>query len=110
MTEEHAPQMRFDREQIEKRIDVASELFASGFNCAQSVVAAFADLYGVDRDLALRMAAPFGGGIGRMREICGLRTIHAHRIGKRTDRSNQQNRQRRKLQISSGTGRRIPQT
>ena len=71
MTEEHAPQMRFDREQIEKRIDVASELFASGFNCAQSVVAAFADLYGVDRDLALRMAAPFGGGIGRMREICG---------------------------------------
>ena len=71
MTEEHAPQMRFDREQIEKRIDVASELFASGFNCAQSVVAAFADLYGVDRDLALRMAAPIGGGIGRMREICG---------------------------------------
>lgn len=63
MTEEHAPQMRFDREQIEKRIDVASELFASGFNCAQSVVAAFADLYGVDRDLALRMAAPFGGGL-----------------------------------------------
>ena len=60
MTEEHALQMRFDREQIEKRIDVASELFASGFNCAQSVVAAFADLYGVDRDLALRMAAPFG--------------------------------------------------
>ena len=53
MTEEHAPQMRFDREQIEKRIDVASELFASGFNCAQSVVAAFADLYGVDRDLVL---------------------------------------------------------
>ncbi len=71
MTEETSQQPTYTREQLKKRIDLAGELFASGFNCAQSVVAAFADLYGIDRDTALKMSAPFGGGIGRMRETCG---------------------------------------
>ena len=44
---------------MEDRIQKAVELFKSGYNCSQSVVAAFADMYG------------FGGGIGRMRETCG---------------------------------------
>ncbi len=55
----------------EERIELAVENFKKGYNCSQSVVAAFADLYGLDTDLALRAAASFGGGIGRMRETCG---------------------------------------
>ena len=47
------------------------ELFKSGFNCSQSVVAAFAHLYGYTEEQALRMSASFGGGIGRMRQTCG---------------------------------------
>jgi len=42
-----------------------------GFNCSQSVVAAFADLYGYTEEQALRMSAGFGAGIGRMRLSCG---------------------------------------
>ena len=52
----------------EERINQAVELFKEGFNCSQSVVAAFADKYGFTREQALRMSASFGGGIGRMRE------------------------------------------
>ncbi len=55
----------------EDRIQRAAELFRSGYNCSQSVVAAFADLYGFSEEQALRMSASFGGGIGRMRETCG---------------------------------------
>lgn len=55
----------------EERIEKAVELFKEGFNCSQSVVAAFADEYGFTREQALKMSASFGGGIGRMRETCG---------------------------------------
>ena len=55
----------------EKRIEMAVSLFKEGFNCSQSVVAAFADKYGFTREQALKMSASFGGGIGRMRETCG---------------------------------------
>ena len=56
---------------LEDRINRASELFKSGYNCSQSVVAAFADMYGFTEEQALRMAASFGGGIGRRRETRG---------------------------------------
>lgn len=56
---------------MEERVEKAVELFKSGYNCSQSVVAAFADLYGFTQEQALRMSASFGGGIGRMRETCG---------------------------------------
>lgn len=49
----------------------AYELFMSGFNCSQSVFAAFCDVTGLDFDLALRLSSSFGGGIGRLREVCG---------------------------------------
>jgi len=49
----------------------ARELFKEGYNCAQSVVAAWADYYGIDRETALRMSSGFGGGMGRMRMTCG---------------------------------------
>lgn len=55
----------------EERIKQAVDNFMSGFNCAQSVVSAFADEYGFTREQALRMSASFGAGIGRMRLTCG---------------------------------------
>lgn len=55
----------------EERIEKAVAFFKEGFNCSQSVVAAFADKYGFTHEQALRMSASFGGGIGRMRETCG---------------------------------------
>lgn len=58
-------------EENEKRIEKAVALFKSGFNCAQSVVTAFADQYGFTEEQALHMSASFGGGIGRMRMTCG---------------------------------------
>lgn len=61
-----------DTAQIEKRAQDAMELFRQGYNCSQAVFAACADLYGInDNALALRLAASFGGGIGRMRATCG---------------------------------------
>ena len=49
----------------------ALELFHGGYNCAQAVAAAFCDKTGMDEKTAARMASSFGGGIGRMREVCG---------------------------------------
>lgn len=56
---------------MEDRIEKATALFKEGYNCSQSVVAAFADMYGFSPEQALRMSASFGGGIGRMRQTCG---------------------------------------
>ncbi len=53
------------------RVGYAAGLFQSGYNCAQSVFAAYADLFGMDRQTALKMSSAMGGGVGRMREICG---------------------------------------
>jgi len=49
----------------------AGELFLTGSNCAQAVVLAFSDVTGLDERTAKRLSASFGGGIGRMREVCG---------------------------------------
>ena len=49
----------------------AAELFLSGYNCAQSVAVAFCDLTGLTEQQAARMASGFGGGMGRLREVCG---------------------------------------
>ena len=56
---------------MEERIEKAIELFKEGYNCSQSVVAAFADMYGLTPEQALKVSASFGGGIGRMRQTCG---------------------------------------
>ena len=53
------------------RTERAVEYFMNGANCAQAVVAAFADLMGMDEAVALRISAPFGGGFARQREVCG---------------------------------------
>ena len=49
----------------------AVELFMGGCNCAQAIYGAFAPLLSIDEKEALRLASPFGGGFGRMREVCG---------------------------------------
>lgn len=46
-------------------------LFKQGYNCSQAVFAAFCDKYNMSRDTALKISVPFGGGMGRMREVCG---------------------------------------
>ena len=45
--------------------------FREGYNCAQSVLLAFADLVGLDDKTALKLSSSFGGGMGRLREVCG---------------------------------------
>ncbi len=52
----------------------AYELFKQGYNCAQAVFGAFAEELGIDFDTAVRLSSGFGGGIGRMREVCGTFT------------------------------------
>jgi len=52
-------------------IDLALSYFDRGYSCSQSVLVAFAPQLGLPEELALRVAAPFGGGIGRLGEVCG---------------------------------------
>ena len=49
----------------------AAELFLKGYNCAQAVAVAFCDVTGLEKDTAARLASSFGGGMGRLREVCG---------------------------------------
>ena len=49
----------------------AAELFLSGSNCAQAVVVAFCDVTGLTPEFSAKMASSFGGGMGRLREVCG---------------------------------------
>lgn len=56
---------------IEDRIEKAKSLFLDGFNCSQSVFLAYSDLFDLDTEIAKSMSVSFGGGVGRMREICG---------------------------------------
>lgn len=51
--------------------DSAEQFFRSGYNCAQSVLLAFCEETGLDEQTAARLASSFGGGLGRMREVCG---------------------------------------
>ena len=51
--------------------ELAAELFLSDSNCAQAVLEAFGDVTGLEKSLAAKLASSFGGGMGRMREVCG---------------------------------------
>lgn len=54
-----------------ERVKKAVSLFEEGYNCCQSVFGAYGELFGLDRDTALKISASFGAGMGRMREVCG---------------------------------------
>lgn len=49
----------------------ACENFREGYNCAQSVLLAFSDITGFDKETTLKLSSSFGGGMGRLREVCG---------------------------------------
>ena len=52
----------------------AAQLFFDGYNCSQSVVAAFSEDFGIPKDVALKFSEGLGGGVGRMRDMCGAVT------------------------------------
>jgi C_GCAxxG_C_C family probable redox protein len=56
------------------RVEIAVQRFREGLNCSQAVLSAFADDFDLPPKLALRVAAPFGGGIARTGETCGAVT------------------------------------
>ena len=59
---------------LKSRGDLARELFKEGYNCSQAVTLAFADeleARGISREMAAGLASSFGGGLGRLREVCG---------------------------------------
>lgn len=56
---------------VEERVERARGYFLEGYNCAQAVVMAFDDVMGMDAAMLARLATSFGGGMGRMREVCG---------------------------------------
>ena len=70
-TEVICKKMTMNKKELDARVQRAVDNFMEGYGCCQSVVAAFADLYGVSDELAKRIGAGFGGGVGRMRMMCG---------------------------------------
>jgi len=60
--------------EIADRTSQAVEFFKEGYNCSQSVVLAYADYFPFDLETLKRLSAPFGAGMGRLREVCGAVT------------------------------------
>lgn len=56
---------------MSERVQKARENFLNGYNCAQAVFMAYADLIGMTAEEAAKFSSPFGAGFGRMREVCG---------------------------------------
>lgn len=57
---------------LEERVEKAGRLFKEGgYNCCQAVVLAYCDVFGLDEKTAASISSGFGGGMGRMREVCG---------------------------------------
>lgn len=65
------------------REEKAERYFKSGYNCAQAVFAAFADEFQFSEETALRVSCALGGGLGRMREVCGAVSGAALALGMR---------------------------
>jgi C_GCAxxG_C_C family probable redox protein len=63
-----------EQKQLTNHTDLAVSRFAGGFNCSQAVFSVFADDFGLDEEMALKIAAGFGGGMGRMGGTCGAVT------------------------------------
>lgn len=56
---------------MSEKVEKAKELFKSGYNCSQAVLGVFCEELGLDFETAMKLASSFGGGMGRMREVCG---------------------------------------
>lgn len=59
---------------MSEKTEKARELFKSGYNCSQAVLGVFCEELGLDFDTAMKLSSSFGGGMGRMREVCGTVT------------------------------------
>ena len=81
---------------IEERVECARNYFLEGYNCAQAVVMAFDDIMAMDVAQLARLAAPFGGGMGRMREVCGTVSGMAMVAGAIAPSNNPKNLEERK--------------
>ena len=57
--------------EIESRVSSAATFFEQGYNCSQAVFMAYSDMYGIEPEMAAKLATSFGGGMGRLREVCG---------------------------------------
>jgi len=57
--------------EIESRVSSATTFFEQGYNCSQAVFMAYSDMYGIEPEMAAKLATSFGGGMGRLREVCG---------------------------------------
>jgi len=57
--------------ELDRRTTLAITYFEAGYNCSQAVFMAYSDLYGIETETAAKMATSFGGGMGRLREVCG---------------------------------------
>ena len=76
---------------------IARENFKQGYNCAQSVFLTYAENFGFDTETALKLSSSFGGGIGRMREVCGVVSAMALLAGLKegnTDPENEEGKER----------------
>jgi len=60
-----------NNEELVNRVEKAVALFEEGYNCSQAVFMAYSDRYGIDTVTAAKLATSFGGGMGRLREVCG---------------------------------------
>lgn len=75
---------------MDSRVFKAISMFEDGYNCSQSVFVTYADIYGIDRETALRLSSPLGAGVGRMREVCGAVTAMALIAGLENGNTNPQ--------------------
>lgn len=57
--------------EIDSRVKQAVDFFEQGYNCSQAVFMAYSEKYGIDTETAAKIATSFGGGMGRLREVCG---------------------------------------
>ncbi len=82
---------------MSQRVKKAEELFLQGYNCSQSVFAAYADLFGLDRETALKISSGLGGGCGRQRELCGAISGAVMVIGLKFGSTDGEDREGKKL-------------
>ena len=82
---------------MKSRVEQATATFEEGYTCAQSVFSTYADLFGMDKETALKLSSPMGGGIGRMREVCGAVSAMALLAGLKegnTDPANEEGKEK----------------
>lgn len=77
----------------ENYVEKTKDNFRKGYNCCQCVILAYADYYGIDKDLALKLSCSFGGGIGRMKEVCGAVCAMAMIAGLETGNTDPSNKE-----------------